>query len=137
MKPIWPLFVIPLLLGLNGCRVSADSDSTLFVSGRIDGDTVDLSAKRPGRVVEITVREGDSVQPGQLLAVLSSDQDEAARDQQKARIVSDRHKLDVYQRQLATYAEKIRQAEMYVQRAQMDAPALVKEAEANLATALL
>jgi len=136
MKPIWLLFLTPLLLGLNGCRVSADSDATLFVSGRIDGDTVDLSAKRPGRVVEITVREGDSVQAGQLLAVLSSDQDEATYDQQKARIVSDQHKLDVYQRQLATYAEKIRQAQMYLERAQMDAPAQVKEAEANLATSI-
>ena len=127
-------FAIILLSGLTGCGVSASSEGTLFVSGRIDGDTVDLSAKRPGRVVELTVREGDSVQEGQLLAVLSSDQDEAQLDQQKAKLVSDRHRLEQLQRQLATYAQKIRQAQMYVERAQSDAPATVDQAEANLAT---
>ena len=127
-------FAIILLSGLTGCGVSASSEGTLFVSGRIDGDTVDLSAKRPGRVVELTVREGDSVQEGQLLAVLSSDQDEAQLDQQKAKLVSAQHRLEQLQRQLATYAQKIRQAQMYVERAQSDAPATVDQAEANLAT---
>ncbi len=132
MKSIW-ILPIMTLLSLSGCGVSAHSDGTLFVSGRIDGDTVDLSSKRAGRVVEIKVREGDSVQAGQLLAVLSSDQDEARHDQQMAHIVSDRRKVDQLKRQLATYAEKIRQAQITVEQAQTDAPAKVKEAEANLA----
>jgi HlyD family secretion protein len=38
------------------------------------------------------------------------------------------------QKQLATYAEKIRQAQLYLERAQTDAPAQVKQAEANLET---
>ena len=71
MKRTWTLLAITLL-ALCGCgRTSADSEGKLFVSGRIDGDTVDLSSKRPGRVLEIKVREGDSVQAGQVLAVLS------------------------------------------------------------------
>jgi HlyD family secretion protein len=134
MKRIWMLFAITLL-GISGCgRTSAYSDGKLFVSGRIDGDTVDLSAKRPGRVVEITVREGDSVEAGQVLAVLSSDQDEARFDQQKALVLSDQRKLQQLKRQLATYAQRVRQAEIYEEQAQMDAPGRVKEAEANLAT---
>jgi membrane fusion protein YbhG len=133
MKRIWMLFAITVL-GLSGCgRTSAYSDGKLFVSGRIDGDTVDLSAKRPGRVVEINVREGDSVEAGQVLAVLSSDQDEARRDQQVARIQSDQRKLEQLKRQLKTYAERVHQAEIYHEQAQTDAPARVKEAEANLA----
>jgi HlyD family secretion protein len=133
MKRIWMLLTITLL-SLSGCgRTSAYSDGKLFVSGRIDGDTVDLSAKRPGRVVEINVREGDSVEAGQVLAVLSSDQDEARRDQQVARIQSDQRKLEQLKRQLKTYAERVHQAEIYHEQAQTDAPARVKEAEANLA----
>jgi HlyD family secretion protein len=133
MKRIWMLLAITLL-SLSGCgRTSAYSDGKLFVSGRIDGDTVDLSAKRPGRVVEINVREGDSVEAGQVLAVLSSDQDEARRDQQVARIQSDQRKLEQLKRQLKTYAERVHQAEIYHEQAQTDAPARVKEAEANLA----
>ena len=134
MKRIGMLFAITLL-GLSGCgRTSAYSDGKLFVSGRIDGDTVDLSAKRPGRVMEITVREGDSVEAGQVLAVLSSDQDEARFDQQKALVLSDEKKLQQLKRQLATYAERVRQAQIYEEQAQADAPGRVKEAEANLAT---
>jgi HlyD family secretion protein len=134
MKRIWTLLAVTLL-GLCGCgRTSADSDGRLFVSGRIDGDTVDISSKRPGRVLQITVREGDSVEEGQLLAVLSSDQDVARRDQQQARIVSDQRKVDQLTRQLATYAERVRQAGIYQEQAETDAPARVKEAEANVAT---
>ena len=134
MKRNWMLLAITLLC-LSGCgRTSAYSDGKLFVSGRIDGDTVDLSAKRPGRVVEINVREGDSVEAGQVLAVLSSDQDEARFDQQKALILSDERKLQQLKRQLATYGERVRQAQIYEEQAQADAPGRVKEAEANLAT---
>ena len=79
MKRIWMLLILPLL-GLSGCGVRADAEDTIFVSGRIDGDTVDLSSKHPGRVVEIRVREGDSVEEGQVLAVLASDQDQARYD---------------------------------------------------------
>jgi len=134
MKRNWMLLAITLL-SLSGCgRTSAYSDGKLFVSGRIDGDTVDLSAKRPGRVVEINVREGDSVEAGQVLAVLSSDQDEARYDQQKALVLSDEKKVQQLKRQLATYAERVRQAQIYEEQAQTDAPGRVKEAEANLAT---
>jgi HlyD family secretion protein len=127
------LLGITLALGLHGCgRASADADS-LFVSGRIDGDTVDLSSKRPGRIVEITVREGDSVQAGELLAVLASDQDEARHDQQKAQVLSDQRKVEQLKRQLATYAERVREAQISEEQAGKEAPAQVSQAEANLA----
>jgi HlyD family secretion protein len=130
MKPIWVL-LIAAALGLSGCKVSAN-EGTLFVSGRIDGDTVDLSTKRSGRVEEIRVREGDTVEAGQILVVLSSDQDQARYQQQKSKIVSSERKLDQLKRQLKTYAERIRQAQITVEQAQTDAPAKVKEAEAML-----
>jgi len=136
MKRIW-ILVTFAALSLSGCQrrstTSADADGKLFVSGRIDGDTVDISAKRPGRIVEMKVREGDSVEAGQLLAVLSSDQDEARRDQQKAKILSDQRKLDQLKRQLDTYAQRVRSAGFSEAQAQKDAPARVKEAEANVA----
>jgi HlyD family secretion protein len=89
------LIGIALLLTLNGCSrlKSAEPKDTLFVSGRIDGDTVDISPKRDGKIVEIMVREGDTVQAGQLLARISSPQDEAQVDAQKANVVEDERKL--------------------------------------------
>jgi HlyD family secretion protein len=131
MKSISMLLAI-CLLSLSACRTSANTDGTLFVSGRIDGDTVDISSKRPGRITEIKVREGDSVQAGQLLAVLSSDQDQARYEAQEARVKSDQRKLQQLQQQLKTYAEKIRQSQIYVEQAQTDAPAAVQTSEANV-----
>lgn len=103
-----------LLLVLAGCtRVTKSAEKgTLFVSGRIDGDTVDISSKRDGRLIEITVREGDNVEAGQLLARIWSPQDEAQVDAQKANVLEDERKL---------------------QEALSAAPARVSMAEANLA----
>jgi len=132
MKRTWVLFGTVLLV-LSGCRRSAEREGTIFVSGRIDGDTVDISSKIAGRIVNLTVREGDSVAAGQVVAWLSSPQEEAIRDAQKARIVSDQRRVDQLQRQLATYDEKIRQAQLYENQAETDAPGQVKQAEATLA----
>jgi HlyD family secretion protein len=103
------------------------------VSGRIDGDTVDISSKIAGRIVDLKVREGDNVQADQVVAWLSSPQEEAIRDAQKSRIVSDQRILDQLKRQLGTYEEKIKQAKLYEEQAETDAPGQVKQAEANLA----
>jgi HlyD family secretion protein len=120
------------LLVLSGCGRNKDEEGTVFVSGRIDGDTVDISSKIAGRVRELTVREGAPVEANQVVAVLDSTQEEAIRDAQMARIVSDQRLLDQLRRQLDTYGEKIKQAQLYEVQAESDAPGQVKQAEANL-----
>src|SRR5215470_16624079 len=50
------------------------------VSGRIEGDDSAVGAKTSGRIREITVREGDHVQAGQVIATLD-DQQIRAREQ--------------------------------------------------------
>jgi HlyD family secretion protein len=132
MKRIWMVLGFGFVI-LLGCKKEAEPEGTLFVSGRIDGDTVDISSKIAGRIVDLKVREGDSVQAGDVLAWLSSPQQEAIRDAQKARIVSDQRTLDGLNRQLATYDERIRQAQLYETQAEKDAPGQVQQAEANLA----
>jgi HlyD family secretion protein len=134
MKRTWILLPVTVLV-LYGCRRNSDADETVFVSGRIDGDTVDISSKIAGRVVDLSVREGDTVKADQVVAWLSSPQEEAIRDTQKARIVADQRVLDQLQRQLSTYDEKIKQAQIYEVQAEADAPGQVKQAEANIAAA--
>jgi HlyD family secretion protein len=115
MKSGWIFSGILLLLALSGCSrmtKGAESEGKLFVSGRIDGDTVDISSKRDGKIVQIQVREGDSVQAGQLLARIYSPQDEAQVDVQKANVIENERRLE---------------------EAQSSAPARVALAEANLA----
>jgi HlyD family secretion protein len=132
MKPTWILPAATLLL-LSGCGRNTDPEGTVFVSGRIDGDTVDISSKIQGRLVDLKVREGDEVKADQVVAWLSSPQEEAIRDAQKARIVSDQRLLEQLQRQRATYDERIKQAQLYEVQAEADAPSQVKQAEANFA----
>ena len=132
MKQTWML-VGTLLLVLSGCTRKAEPEGTLFVSGRIDGDSVDISSKMAGRIQKLTVREGDSVKADQILATLDSPQQEAIRDTQKARIVSDQRRLEQLKRQLPTYEERIKQAQIYENQAEADAPAQVEHAKANLA----
>jgi HlyD family secretion protein len=130
MKRTWTLLAASLLV-LTGCN--RQPKGTIFVSGRIDGDTVDISPKIAGRIAELTVREGDSVTAGQALARLDSDQELAIRDAQNARIVSAQHTLDQLQRQLATDDEKVKRAVLEEEQAKTGAPAQVLQAEANLA----
>src|SRR5215471_4455593 len=97
MKRRWIFPIAGLVLALAGCgRImkSAEPEGTLFVSGRIDGDTVDISSKRDGKLLEIAVREGDTVQGGQVLARISSAQDEAQVQAQKANVTEDERKLE-------------------------------------------
>jgi HlyD family secretion protein len=128
------LLAITLLI-LSGCSRKTEPEGTMFVSGRIDGDTVDISSKIAGRINVLTVREGDPVSAGQVIARLDSPQQEAIRDTQKARVLSDERSVDELQRRLATYGAKIAQAGLYETQAKADAPGQVQQAEANLAVA--
>jgi HlyD family secretion protein len=112
MNRIWSLIAIALLVVSVGCRKDNQPKDTLFVSGRIDGDTVDISPKTAGKVTDISAREGDTVKMGQVLARLSSPQDEAQKEQAAANIVNAQRRLD---------------------EAEAAAPARVAVAEANLA----
>src|SRR5262245_31800296 len=55
-------------------------------SGRIEGDDSAVSPKTSGRVQEITVREGDRVAAGDLIAVLDDAQVRAREDQAEAMV---------------------------------------------------
>lgn len=114
MKRIWMFLGIGLVLVLAaGCKKNSEPKDALFVSGRIEGDTVDISSKVAGRIVEITVREGAPVEAGQLLARITSPQDEAQLDLQKADVIA--------------FEQRLKEAEAA-------APARVSVAEANVAT---
>ncbi|MDR3048499.1 MAG: efflux RND transporter periplasmic adaptor subunit [Elusimicrobiota bacterium] len=60
------LFILIFVLGFFG----ACSDNKKTIVGQIDGDSIDIGSKVPGRVISIFVKEGDMVKKGQVLAKL-------------------------------------------------------------------
>lgn len=57
-------------------------------NGRIEADLIDVSARLPGRVKTINVREGDMVKPGDVLAIMDTAELEAQRMRSLAAVAS-------------------------------------------------
>jgi HlyD family secretion protein len=86
------------------------------VQGQVEGTLVNVSAKIPGRVSAIAVREGQLVQPSDLLVTLSSPEIQAKLDQAEAA-----RQAAAAQRDKAFHGareEEIRQAKTLWERAQ-------------------
>ena len=63
-------------------------DGLIQANGRIEGDRMSLASKLPGRIVQILAREGDTVQAGQVLAVLDDTQVQARVAQLAAQVAA-------------------------------------------------
>jgi HlyD family secretion protein len=105
-----PILLVGLLLvlglaGLGVWRLFFASPSlppgVLAVSGRIEGDDAAISAKTTGRIREISVREGDAVEPGQVIAVLDDEQVRAREAQAEAAVRQAEARLATAEAQLA------------------------------------
>jgi HlyD family secretion protein len=104
----------------------------IFVSGRIEGDEVDLAFKLNGRLLEITVREGDSVHQGQVLAKLSGEQEAVRLREAQARAAGAQARLLQARAFVATLEQRIATTRLQQQQAETDAPPRVAQAEAQL-----
>jgi HlyD family secretion protein len=105
------------------------------VSGRIEGDDSAVAAKTSGRIREISVREGDPVQPGQVIAVLDDEQIRAREQQAEAAVRQADARARVAGQQIAVLNEQLRQSQLGVDQARVDAQGRVSEAEGRLAAA--
>lgn len=66
---VLPLALCLTLLTLVGCNEATEAEA-ITASGFIEGEEILVASEVSGRVAEITVSEGDPVEPGQLLVVL-------------------------------------------------------------------
>lgn len=107
----------------------------IVVSGRIEGDDAAVGAKTSGRIREITVREGDQVTAGQVIAVLDDAQVRARERPSEAAVRQAEARLRVSRHQITVLNEQLRQGELGVDQSRVDAQGRVDEAEARLATA--
>ena len=135
------LVALVLVLALGGgvawylLAHSGGSPGVIPVSGRIEGDDAAVGAKISGRIREITVREGDHVEAGQVIAVLDDAQIRAREQQSEAAVRQAQARVRISKHQIAVLNEQLKQSELGVEQSRADAQGRVNEAEARLAAA--
>jgi multidrug resistance efflux pump len=125
------VFLILALLTMGSLiwyLVTVRPSRDLQLIGTVDANEVVVSAKIPGRIQTLTVDEGQEVKAGQLIAIIESDDLEAARKAAEATVGSQKGKL-------GETVETERQTRGEVISATVSAEAQVRAAKATLAQA--
>ncbi|HUK29948.1 MAG TPA: biotin/lipoyl-binding protein, partial [Candidatus Acidoferrum sp.] len=110
-------------------------NSIVALSGRIEGDDSAVAPKTSGRILEITVREGDTVTAGQVIARLDDAQVRAKEDQARAALADAEAKDQAARDQISVLQEQLRQNQLQSDQAKIDAAGRVRQAEADLTAA--
>jgi membrane fusion protein YbhG len=116
-------------------RKPAGPKSLIKLSGRIEGDDATVSTKIAGRIRVITVREGDHVKVGQLIAVIDDDQVSAREEQEESKVQQTEARLRSAQQQVSVLQAQLEESNIGVDQAKVDAQGRVSQAEAQVAQA--
>ena len=109
--------------------------SIVALSGRIEGDDSAVAPKTTGKILEVTVREGDTVKAGDVIARLDDAQVRAREDQARAALVDAQAKMEGARQQIAVLDEQLRQNQVQTGQSTMDAEGRVRQAQADLTAA--
>ena len=109
--------------------------SIVAVSGRIEGDDSAVASKTTGRILEVRVREGDSVNAGDVIAILDDAQIRAREAQAQAALTSAEAKGVASRQQIAVLQQQLDQSQLQVGQSKFDTEGHVHQAEADLAAA--
>jgi len=110
-------------------------ENIVVVSGRIEGDDSAVAPKTSGKILEITVREGDSVTLGQVIARLDDAQVRAAEDAARAALADAQAKTLSANEQINVLREQLHQNELQAAQSVTDAEGRVRQAQADLTAA--
>ena len=109
--------------------------SIVVVSGRIEGDDSAVASKTTGRILEVRVREGDTVNAGDTIAILDDAQIRAREDQARDALSEAEAKGIAAQEQIAVLQEQLLQSRLQVGQSKLDTEGHVGQAQADLAAA--
>jgi HlyD family secretion protein len=128
------VIAVALVIWRRAAATATPAD-IITLSGRIEADEAAVAPKLAGRILDVHVREGDTVKAGDVIAVLADEQVRAreaaaaaALSQAEARGKAANNQIDVLQ-------EQLRQAQLHTEQAKIDAAGRVRQAEADLAGA--
>ncbi|HJY08605.1 MAG TPA: biotin/lipoyl-binding protein, partial [Bryobacteraceae bacterium] len=107
---VWRAFAQPSMPG-----------SIVALSGRIEGDVSALAAKTSGHILEVRVREGDSIKAGEFVAVLSDEQVRAREEQARAAVVGAEARVKSARDQIAVLQQQLQQNQLQTTQAKIDA----------------
>ena len=129
------LIVVGLIIWRVFFATPALPASIVAVSGRIEGDDSAVAAKTTGRILELRVREGDSVNAGDVIATLDDAQIRAREDQAQAALSAAEAKGEASRQQIAVLQQQLDQSKLQVGQSKFDTEGHVHQAEADLAAA--
>jgi len=109
--------------------------SIIALSGRIEGDDSAVAPKTSGKILEVTVREGDTVTAGQVIARLDDAQVRAREDSARAALTDAQAKMQGAHDQIAVLEEQLHQNQLETGQSTMDAEGRVRQAQADLTAA--
>jgi HlyD family secretion protein len=109
--------------------------SIVALSGRIEGDDSAVAPKTSGKILDVTVREGDTVTLGQVIARLDDAQVRAKEDQARAALADAQAKSQAARDQISVLQEQLRQYQLQTSQSTMDAEGRVRQAQADLTAA--
>ena len=116
-------------------RTPKRPENLIMVNGRIEGDEAAVSSKVAGRIREISVREGDQVKAGQVIAVIDDEQVRAREDQENSKVQQADARVLSAQQQIAVLEAQLQESNIGVEQAKVDAQGRVTQAEAQVAHA--
>jgi HlyD family secretion protein len=109
--------------------------SIVGLSGRIEGDDSAVAPKTSGKILEVTVREGDTVNAGQVIARLDDAQVRAREDSARAALADAQAKMQGAHDQIAVLQQQLNQNHLETGQSTMDAEGRVRQAQADLTAA--
>jgi HlyD family secretion protein len=110
-------------------------ESIVALSGRIEGDDSAIAPKTSGKILEVTVREGDTVTAGQVIARLDDAQVRAREEQAKAVLADAEAKTQTAREQISVLQDQLRQNQLQTDQSKTDAEGRVRQAQADLTAA--
>jgi HlyD family secretion protein len=105
------------------------------VSGRIEGDDSAVAAKTTGRILEVRMREGDTVKAGDVIAVLDDQQVRAREQAAQSALSAAEANENIARAQISVLEQQLKQNQLLTGQAKLDSGGRVNQAQADLAAA--
>ena len=111
-------------------------ENVVTLSGRIEGDDSAVSPLTTGRILEMRFREGDRVNVGESIAILDFEQLRDRENQARAALRQAEAKAQSAWDQIAVLTQQLRENQLQMEQAKVDAEGRILQAREEMAAAL-